>query len=120
MVLALIPYELFQMFQPQLGSFIYINHGKGDPSHKQQRHFAPPWLSFDPSEVGIYKRKQESKIKDRKHALDQESGQENDKEKKRVFRLKNINQFQFQPLLVKFIDFKSFVDSIKLKMRLNV
>ena len=44
------------------------------------------------TEVRIFERKQEGKKKDRKHALDQESGQENDQEKKRVFRLKNINQ----------------------------
>ena len=35
-----------------------------------------------PEEVGIYKRKQESKKKERKHALGQESDQENDLEKK--------------------------------------
>ena len=42
-------------------------------------------------EVEIYKRKQGSKKKKRKHALDQE--------KMKVFRFKNINQFYFQPLI---------------------
>ena len=50
--------------------------------------------------MGIYKWKQESKKKRKKHALYQESDQENDQEKKRVFRLKNINQFYFQPLKI--------------------
>ena len=40
------------------------------------------------SGVGIYKSKKESKKKERKHALDQESNQD-----KLVFKLKNINQF---------------------------
>ena len=47
------------------------------------------------TEVRIYKRKQESKKKkERKHALDQE----NDQEKKKVFRSKIINQFTFNHL----------------------
>ena len=46
--------------------------------------------------MGIYKWNQESKKKERKHALDQE----NDQEKKKVFRLININQFYFQPLII--------------------
>ena len=52
------------------------------------------------SEVGIYKRKQESKKKERKHAVDQENDQEDVKEKKKVFRIKNINQFYFQPPMI--------------------
>ena len=47
------------------------------------------------TEVGIYKRKRESKKKkERIHALDQET----DQEKKKVFRFEN--QFYFQPLSV--------------------
>ena len=38
------------------------------------------------TKVGIYKRKQESKKKERKHALDQETDPENDK---------GINKMQF-------------------------
>ena len=45
------------------------------------------------SEVGIYKRQQEIEG-------EKEKKQENNKEKKKVFRLKNINQFYFQPLKV--------------------
>ena len=53
------------------------------------------------TEVGVYKRKQESKKKkERKHALDQESDQENDQGKKKVFRLVNMNHFYFQPLTI--------------------
>ena len=37
--------------------------------------------------------------KERKHALDQETDKENDKEKN-VYRLKNINKFHFQPLII--------------------
>ena len=50
--------------------------------------------------MGIYKRKQEIKKKEIKHALDQESEQENDQEEKKVFILKNINQFYFEPLII--------------------
>ena len=42
----------------------------------------------------LYKENEKVRKKERKHALDQE----NDQEKKKVFRLKNINQFYFQPL----------------------
>ena len=41
--------------------------------------------------------KENNKVKkERKHAFDQEKYQE----KKKVFRLKNINQFYFQPLII--------------------
>ena len=50
--------------------------------------------------MGIYKRKHESKKKERKHALDQENEKENDQEKKKVFRSKNTNQFYFPPLKI--------------------
>ena len=52
------------------------------------------------AEVGIYERKKESKKKERKHTLDQVSDKENYQEKKKVFRLKNINQSYFQPLII--------------------
>ena len=45
--------------------------------------------------MGIYKRKQESK-KTRKHTFDQE----NDQKKKKDFRFKSINQFNFEPLKI--------------------
>ena len=44
----------------------------------------------------IQGKRESKKKKERKHALDQE----NDQEKKKVFRLKNINQFYFQPLII--------------------
>ena len=43
-------------------------------------------MILEQPEVGVYKRKQESKKKERNHALDQESDQENDQERKIVFR----------------------------------
>ena len=46
------------------------------------------------------KEKKESKKKERKHTLDQVSDKENYQEKKKVFRLKNSNQFYFQPLII--------------------
>ena len=47
--------------------------------------------------VGIYKRKQESEKKERKHALDQESDHENDQEKRKFLDLKiSINFTQLQ------------------------
>ena len=38
--------------------------------------------------------------KERKHALDQDSDQVNDQEKRKFLDLKNINQFYFQPLII--------------------
>ena len=61
--------------------------------------------SSDPLEIELHqglefiKRKQESKKKERKHALDQESDQENDQEKK-AFSFKNLNQFYYQTLII--------------------
>ena len=45
------------------------------------------WRQNERTEVGIYKENKKVRKKERKHALDQES----DQEKKKVFRLKNIN-----------------------------
>ena len=50
------------------------------------------WLHVLKTEMGIFKRKPGNKKKERKHALDQESEQVNDQEKKKFFGLKNINQ----------------------------
>ena len=44
------------------------------------------------------KKVREKKEEERKHALDQESDQVNDKGEKKAYRYKNINQFFFQPL----------------------
>ena len=45
------------------------------------------------TEVRIYKRKQESKKNERKHALDQESNQENDQEKNNAFLVESMGVF---------------------------
>ena len=38
--------------------------------------------------------------KERKHALDQDSDQVNDQEKRKFLDLKKINQFYFQPIII--------------------
>ena len=54
-----------------------------------------PLIQVITAEVGIYKSNQESKSKRKKKRSGPRSDQENDHEKKIVFRLKNINQFHF-------------------------